>query len=129
MRRFEPYALNAACIYCIYCAFGTLHPNLHYLHSLRSVHDNLHCSQVGKHLGDVQAALPLRSVCKDWADTVTMNSESARLDLHPEGGDDTNTAIIKSKLNVFKLCPNIKHLTYYVSPRVTSQQVRRTTAA
>ncbi len=78
--------------------------------------------QVGKHLGDVQAALPLRSVCKDWSETVTMTSDAARFDLHPEA-DAATEAVIK-RPRVLKLCPNIRHLTYFVSPRVTQEQVR-----
>jgi hypothetical protein len=84
---------------------------------------------VGKHLREVQAALPLRSVCKDWSETVTMTSDTARFDLHPEGDGATAEEACTAKRpvaasSVLKLCPNIRHLTYYVSPRVSSEQVR-----
>ena len=42
-----------------------------------------HHFQIGKHIGDLQAALPLRAVCREWAETVALGADEAELDLAP----------------------------------------------
>lgn len=77
--------------------------------------------QVGKHLGNVQNALPLRSVCRDWSELVTLTSLEADLDLEP---DVAEHAASRARKDLFyKRCPRIRKLTYHVSPRVSLAKV------
>jgi hypothetical protein len=84
--------------------------------------------QVGKHVGDLQSALPLRAVCKDWAETVALGADAAELDLAPDsayeaqltgldGDDDARRA------RFFRRCPFVRTLTYHVSPGTTFTKV------
>ncbi|KIZ03499.1 hypothetical protein MNEG_4461 [Monoraphidium neglectum] len=80
--------------------------------------------EVGQHVGDLQSALPLRAVCKDWAETVALGADAAELDLAPDsayeaqltgldGDDDARRA------RFFRRCPFVRTLTYHVSPGTT----------
>jgi hypothetical protein len=78
--------------------------------------------QVGKHLGDVQNALPLRSVCKEWRETATLSATEAHIDLSPDLFE--NGACGKAKKQLFyRRCPRLQKLTYHVSPAVSLVKV------
>lgn len=77
--------------------------------------------QVGKHLGNVQNALPMRLVCHEWRDTITLGAREAEMDLAPDSPDETSTAAKRS--HFFKSCPLLKSLTYHVSPKVSLAKV------
>lgn len=77
--------------------------------------------EVGKHLGDVQNALPLRSVCKEWREIVTLGAAEASLDLKPCDGHTSTEAQAKDEL-FFKRCPQLRKLTYHVSPMISLSQ-------
>jgi len=76
-------------------------------------------AEVGKHLGDVQNALPLRMVCTQWRDLITLGAREADLDLEP----DTRLQLLEGasvkRKHIFSRCPIIEKLTYHVSPGVT----------
>uniref|UniRef100_A0A383VU83 F-box domain-containing protein n=1 Tax=Tetradesmus obliquus TaxID=3088 RepID=A0A383VU83_TETOB len=75
-------------------------------------------AEVGKHLGDVQNALPLRSVCKEWRDTATLSSTEADIDLSPGIFEDGASGNAKKQL-FYRRCPRLRKLTYHVSPAVS----------
>eukprot|EP00882_Tetradesmus_deserticola_P001710 GHRQ01001839.1.p1 GENE.GHRQ01001839.1~~GHRQ01001839.1.p1 ORF type:complete len:641 (+),score=278.24 GHRQ01001839.1:440-2362(+) len=74
-------------------------------------------AEVGKHLGDVQNALPLRSVCKEWRDTATLSAAEADVDLSPDLFEVGACGKAKKQL-FYKRCPRLRKLTYHVSPAV-----------
>lgn len=93
--------------------------------------------EIGKNLGDLQAALPLRAVCREWAETVTLGAEAAELDLAPDSPSSSATeefdpssspAAATASLSAddadrrsrfYRRCPFVRQLTYHVSPGVT----------
>ncbi|GBF98171.1 hypothetical protein Rsub_10583 [Raphidocelis subcapitata] len=82
--------------------------------------------EVGKHVGDLTAALPLRAVCREWAETVTLGAEAAELDLAPDApaatlpaGADAGADDAARRALFFRRCPFVTDLTYHVSPGVT----------
>jgi len=99
-------------------------------------------TQIGKNLGDLQAALPLRAVCREWAETVTLGAEAAELDLAPDSPSSSATeefdpssspAAATASLSAddadrrsrfYRRCPFVRQLTYHVSPGVTLAKVR-----
>ena len=78
--------------------------------------------QVGKHLGDVSHALPLRCVCKEWREVATLGSVEAVLDLEPRLKQSATDISAKEQL-FFKHCRQLRKLTYHVSPWVSLAQV------
>jgi hypothetical protein len=78
--------------------------------------------QVGKHVGDLQAALPLRGVCREWAEAVTLGAEEAELDIIPDAGAADADAARRDLF--FRRCPFVRSLTYHVAPGVTLAKVR-----
>jgi hypothetical protein len=78
--------------------------------------------QVGKHLGDVQNALPLRSVCKEWRETATLSATEADIDLSPDLFEDGASGKAKKQL-FYRRCPRLRKLTYHVSPAVSLAKV------
>jgi hypothetical protein len=76
-------------------------------------------------------------VCRDWRDIATLGSTEATLDLAPAGfgaaaaggsearkaGSGTAGSSQRARL-FFQRCPQLRKLTYHVSPRVTLAQVR-----
>lgn len=101
----------------------------------RAPHDTL---QVGKHLGDIQNALPMRLVCQEWRDTITLGVPEADLDLEPGVGSSCDSdsamgdgtaedaAAAQARRDAFfKRCPSITTLTYHVSPHVSLAKVRQ----
>lgn len=83
--------------------------------------------QVGKHVGDLQAALPLRAVCRQWAETVALAAEEAELDLAPDGAHASARLIdecdAERRARFFRRCPFVRSLTYHVSPNATLAKV------
>lgn len=86
--------------------------------------------QVGRHLSLAQI-VPLRAVCKDWRDTLTLATPSGELDLEPGSPTGTgqqqagaDTAASAKRASFYKLCPGLDALTYHVSPRVCASKVR-----
>lgn len=78
-----------------------------------------HVLQVAKHLGDVQHALPLRIVCKEWRDTATLSSVEADVDLPPGDNPVPSNAVEATKEELFfRRCPRLRKLTYHVSPAI-----------
>lgn len=86
------------------------------------------CPQVGKHLGDVSNALPLRCVCKEWREVATLGAVEATLDLEPRlntpAGTNTSISSDEKEQRFFKACPQLRKLTYHMSPWVSLAQVR-----
>jgi hypothetical protein len=83
-----------------------------------------HESQVGKHLGDVQNALPLRMVCTEWKDLVTLGAREADLDLEPDTRLEVLEGASAKRKHIFGRCPIIEKLTYHVAPGVSFDKVR-----
>lgn len=90
-----------------------------------------HHKQVGKHLGDVSHALPLRCVCKEWREVATLGAVEATLDLEPRlnsnsssSSNSSSAAASHKEQLFFKHCPQLRKLTYHVSPWVSLAQVR-----
>lgn len=78
--------------------------------------------QVGKHLEDVSQVLPLRCVCREWREVATLGAVEATLDLEPRLKDPSDSSTAKEQL-FFKACPQLRKLTYHVSPWVPLAQV------
>lgn len=76
--------------------------------------------QVGKHLGLVNA-LPLRTVCREWRDTLTLTAVEAEIDLEPDAAEDA-AALARRQL-FLKRCPRLRKLTCHVSPGVSLAKV------
>jgi hypothetical protein len=76
--------------------------------------------QVGKHLNDAASLLPLRCVCREWREVATLGAVQATLDLEPRGPDNSISA--KERFFV-KCCPQLRKVTYHVSPWVSLAQV------
>jgi hypothetical protein len=81
------------------------------------------CPQVGKHLGDVQRALPLRLVSKEFRDVVLLKAQDAEQDMEPSGSREFNEGVRARKQRFFKACPSLTKLTYHVAPGVTAAKV------
>jgi hypothetical protein len=71
-------------------------------------------------------------VCKDWREIATLGSVEATLDLEPSippapsssSKGATAPSSARQEQLFFKRCPQLRKLTYHVSPRVSLPQVR-----
>jgi hypothetical protein len=61
-------------------------------------------------------------VCREWREVATLGTVEATLDLEPRLKDPSDSSTAKEQL-FFKACPQLRKLTYHVSPWVPLAQV------